>query len=188
MKITKITATKPTSRKETPRRSGHQDSSTSWVPSHTPVAGIISHQKTQESGGDEDPPRRNNLQNTCEDEPKQRKKKSRSKDKEEESTSREEKDQDPVEVWDDPRLDEDIQTMLPSILIESPHHEVQDPTSAMEPFFLRNPVDQIEEVREEETSPVPEQKNLQQSNMKETSKNISLPWLEQSLLKKRSLE
>lgn len=59
---------------------------------------IISHQKTEGSGGDEDPPRRNNLQNTCGDEPRQRKKKSRSKDKDEKSTLREEKDEDPVEV------------------------------------------------------------------------------------------
>lgn len=77
-------------------------------------------------------------------EPKQKKKKSRPKDKEEKSTSREERDQDPIEVWDDPRLDEGIQTMSPSILIESPHHKVQYPTSIMEPSFLRNLVDQIE--------------------------------------------
>lgn len=78
--------------------------------------------------------------------------------------------------------------MSPSILFESPYHKIQDPTLAMELSFLRNPIDQIEEVREEATSLVPEQQTLQQSNIKEPSESISLPWLEQSLLKKRRLE
>lgn len=182
-----MTATKPTNRKETPRRSNHQDSYFSSVHSHTLVAHIISHQKSQGSDGDEDPPRRNGLQNTCRDEPRQKKKKSRSKDKEEKSTSREEKGQDPVEVLDDQRLDKGIQTLSPSILIEYPHHEVQYPTLTMDPSFLRNPVDQIEDVREEATSLVPDQQSHQQSNVQEYSEGLFLSWLEQSFLKKRRL-